>query len=191
MCPSQLSCFTCNAQFKESWQFLQHLVHKHSINLYKNQPKSNPASYQEKYGEDIVPPSESEDEESENGDSKDEDKADEESSLKRAAEKESSNEPEAKQARLNGTNSPALQVINQEPEPATGFAQVANELFFNPAGVVPQPIPNFPVQQPPNFPAPQPLYSLCPQPVFLQQSHPEVRTGLTEEEQLRMLDEFN
>jgi RNA recognition motif-containing protein len=31
--PTVVSCFTCKEEFNESWEFIQHLIHRHSINL--------------------------------------------------------------------------------------------------------------------------------------------------------------
>ncbi|KAI6244089.1 hypothetical protein M3Y99_00079200 [Aphelenchoides fujianensis] len=33
--PSSISCFTCREEFHEPWEFVQHLIHRHSINLYR------------------------------------------------------------------------------------------------------------------------------------------------------------
>ncbi|KAI6205555.1 hypothetical protein M3Y94_00805600 [Aphelenchoides besseyi] len=43
--PASISCFTCKEEFTEPWQFVQHLIHKHSINLYRGQPESDPVRY--------------------------------------------------------------------------------------------------------------------------------------------------
>ncbi|KAI6191524.1 RRM domain-containing protein [Aphelenchoides bicaudatus] len=43
--PSVVSCFTCKEEFNEPWLFIQHLIHRHSINLYRDQPESDPVSY--------------------------------------------------------------------------------------------------------------------------------------------------
>jgi len=46
--PSTVSCFTCKEEFSEPWLFIQHLIHRHSINLYRDQPESDPVKYIEK-----------------------------------------------------------------------------------------------------------------------------------------------
>ncbi|KAI6173318.1 hypothetical protein M3Y98_01068700 [Aphelenchoides besseyi] len=49
--PASISCFTCKEKFTEPWQFVQHLIHKHSINLYRGQPESDPVRYMQGHAE--------------------------------------------------------------------------------------------------------------------------------------------
>ncbi|CAD5234618.1 unnamed protein product [Bursaphelenchus xylophilus] len=185
VCPTKLSCFTCNSEFTDSWVFVQHLIHRHSINLYKGQPKSDPSFFVEKYGKFEKTPAETD--ESEDDDISD-DKSEERTNQERS-DRRDSDEPEPKKSRGDSfseppdidcrsedTHTPPHQRNPPKPIEAADFARAFNE--DSTIGKAPPAQPMTSMQS---------LLRLPPNPV----GSSSTGSALTVEEQMKMLAEFD
>ncbi|CAD5229166.1 unnamed protein product [Bursaphelenchus okinawaensis] len=177
VCPKTMSCFTCNAEFKDPWIFTQHLIHRHSINLFKGQPKSDPIQFEAKYGQFEQAPAESDDSDSE--------------------EKTNNDQSEYE----NGNGEPSAKKQRQWTEAFNDFREVREMDGRARSSRSPSP-PHRPVE-PLDFvkafrdtsrpmqntnPAPEPAFHLPQNPIKLASAN---SSALTDEEQLRMLAEFD